>query len=128
VRSFKPPKGPEASFILFLWSHSGNWFWMLRLEIYYFDLIDTRHCVTLLGSLVEEWKLALLSPTSKYVCFKLVFAADHHCFKIRRTPRKPHTCSADEIGGRKPPCPEWGRTVLYVLMSLTAVVFVDCTN
>ena len=69
---------------------------MLRLEIYYFELNDTKHCVTLLGSLVEEWKLAFLSPTSKYVCkcipkwqSLLITCA----LKIRRTPRKPPTCS-----------------------------------
>ena len=92
VRSFKTPKGTEASFILFLWSHSGNCFWMLRLESYYFELNDAKHCVTLLGSFAEEWKLAFLSPTSKYVCkfvsnwqSLLIIIA----LKIRRTPRKP---------------------------------------
>jgi len=45
VRSFKTPKGPEASFIPLLWSHSGNCFWMLSLDIY-FELSDAKHCVT----------------------------------------------------------------------------------
>jgi len=126
VRSFKTRKGPEAPFIPFLWSHSGNCFWMIRLEIYYFELNDAKHCVTLLGILVEECKLAFLSPTSKYVCkgvsnwqSLLIIIA----LKIRSTLRKPPTCSADETRVRKPPCgPEWSPTVLHVFSSFSVVV------